>query len=91
MEDKEKKAVAAALLILAGGIVGAGVALLLAPQSGQRTRKDIIGMQKNLNFAQARRLMTLLHKSAIWWMPWATKPMICWKRGKVLPGVPART
>jgi len=41
MEDKEKKAVAAALLILAGGIVGAGVALLLAPQSGQRTRKDI--------------------------------------------------
>ena len=41
MEDREKKAVAAALLILAGGIVGAGVALLLAPQSGQRTRKDI--------------------------------------------------
>lgn len=41
MEDKEKKAVAAALLILAGGIVGAGVALLMAPQSGQRTRKDI--------------------------------------------------
>lgn len=41
MEDKEKKAVAAALLILAGGIVGAGVALLMAPQSGKRTRKDI--------------------------------------------------
>jgi gas vesicle protein len=41
MEDREKKAVAAAFLILAGGIVGAGVALLMAPQSGQRTRKDI--------------------------------------------------
>lgn len=41
MEDREKKAVAAALLILAGGVVGAGVALLMAPQSGQRTRKDI--------------------------------------------------
>jgi gas vesicle protein len=46
MEDKEKKAVAAALLILAGGIVGAGVALLLAPQSGQRTRKDIVRYAK---------------------------------------------
>ena len=46
MEDREKKAVAAALLILAGGIVGAGVALLLAPQSGQRTRKDILRYAK---------------------------------------------
>ena len=42
MEDKDKKVAAAALLILAGGIVGAGLALLFAPQSGQRTRKDIV-------------------------------------------------
>ena len=41
MDDKNKTVTAAALLILAGGIVGAGVALLFAPQSGQRTRKDI--------------------------------------------------
>lgn len=41
MEDREKKVAAAALLIVAGGIVGAGLALLFAPQSGQRTRKDI--------------------------------------------------
>jgi gas vesicle protein len=46
MEDKDNKAAAAALLILAGGIVGAGLALLLAPQSGQRTRKDIIRYAK---------------------------------------------
>lgn len=41
MEDKDKKVAAAALLIFAGGIVGAGLALLFAPQSGSRTRKDI--------------------------------------------------
>ena len=42
MDDREKKVAAAALLMLAGGIVGAGLALLLAPQSGERTRKDIV-------------------------------------------------
>ena len=42
MEDRDKKVAVAAMLILAGGIVGAGVALLFAPQSGQRTRKDIV-------------------------------------------------
>ena len=41
MEDKDKKIAAAALLVVAGGIIGAGVALLLAPQSGRRTRRDI--------------------------------------------------
>jgi gas vesicle protein len=46
MEDNDKKIAAAALLILAGGIVGAGVALLFAPQSGQRTRKDIVRYAK---------------------------------------------
>lgn len=42
MDDKEKKVAAASLLMLAGGIIGAGLALLLAPQTGQRTRKDIV-------------------------------------------------
>lgn len=46
MEDRERNVVAASLLILAGGIVGAGVALLFAPQSGQRTRKDIVKYAK---------------------------------------------
>ncbi|KAA0895316.1 YtxH domain-containing protein [Oryzomonas rubra] len=41
MEDRDKKVAAAALLMVAGGIVGAGLALLWAPQSGQRTRRDI--------------------------------------------------
>ncbi|MBK5276107.1 MAG: YtxH domain-containing protein [Desulfuromonadales bacterium] len=46
MEDREKKVAAAALMIMAGGIVGAGLALLFAPQSGQRTRKDIVRYAK---------------------------------------------
>lgn len=46
MEDRDNKIAAAALLILAGGIVGAGVALLFAPQTGQRTRKDILRYAK---------------------------------------------
>lgn len=46
MEDRENKVAAAALLIMAGGIVGAGLALLFAPQNGQRTRKDIVRYAK---------------------------------------------
>lgn len=40
--------------ILVGGIIGAGIALLFAPQSGRRTRRDIrhIG-KKVLNKSQA--------------------------------------
>lgn len=41
MEDNDKKVAAAALLVLAGGIIGAGLTLLLAPQSGKKTRRDI--------------------------------------------------
>jgi len=46
MEERDKKVAAAALMILAGGIVGAGLALLFAPQSGQRTRKDLLRYAK---------------------------------------------
>jgi gas vesicle protein len=46
MEDREKKIAAAALFVLAGGVIGAGLALLFAPQSGTRTRKDILRYSK---------------------------------------------
>lgn len=46
MEDRDKKVAGAALLIIAGGIIGAGVALLLAPQSGRKTRKDLVRYAK---------------------------------------------
>ena len=46
MENNDKKIAAAALLVCAGGIIGAGLALLLAPQSGSKTRKDILRYSK---------------------------------------------
>ena len=53
--NNEKRDVAAAFLI--GGLFGAGIALLLAPQSGARTRRDIrrIG-EKTVNMTQAARI-----------------------------------
>jgi|ERR1039457_2375345 gas vesicle protein len=41
MPDNNNNAMVGALLLVAGGIIGAGLALLYAPQSGERTRKDI--------------------------------------------------
>ncbi len=46
MAEDNKSAVVGALMLVAGGIIGAGVALLFAPQSGQRTRKDIARFAK---------------------------------------------
>ncbi|MDD2897198.1 MAG: YtxH domain-containing protein [Desulfuromonadaceae bacterium] len=46
MEERDKKIAAAALLIVAGGVIGAGLALLFAPQSGTRTRNDILRYSK---------------------------------------------
>ncbi len=41
MAENNKNALVGALFLVAGGIIGAGVALLFAPQSGKATRKDI--------------------------------------------------
>ncbi len=41
MEDRSNGAMVGALMLVAGGIVGAGAALLFAPQSGKKTRRDI--------------------------------------------------
>lgn len=49
MEDRDKKIAAAALLVFAGGVIGAGLALLFAPQSGSKTRKDILRYSKKVH------------------------------------------
>lgn len=41
MNDRDKTVMVGALMLVAGGIIGAGVALLYAPQSGKKTRHDI--------------------------------------------------
>ena len=45
METKNEK-LDGVLLFVAGSLLGAGVALLLAPQSGKRTRRDILHLGK---------------------------------------------
>lgn len=41
MNDRDKTVTVGALMLIAGGIIGAGAALLFAPQSGKKTRQDI--------------------------------------------------
>ena len=44
--DQHNRAVIVALIV--GGLVGAGLALLLAPQSGKRTRQQIADLAEDL-------------------------------------------
>jgi gas vesicle protein len=48
MSGRDNRVATAALLMVAGGIVGAGIALLFAPQSGERTRRDIYRSAKKV-------------------------------------------
>lgn len=41
MANRERKVMEAALWMATGAVIGAGAALLLAPQSGKETRRDI--------------------------------------------------
>ena len=41
MPKRENNITAGALMLIAGGILGAGIALLYAPQSGEKTRKNL--------------------------------------------------
>ena len=45
--SEEDHGVAVLISFLIGGIVGAGLALLLAPQSGQKTRRQIADMAED--------------------------------------------
>lgn len=40
-ENENNSAMVGALMLIAGGIIGAGIALLYAPQSGDKTRKEL--------------------------------------------------
>jgi gas vesicle protein len=45
-DNNNSSAMVGALMLVAGGIIGAGVALLFAPQSGKKTRRDIVRYSK---------------------------------------------
>jgi len=46
MSQRDNSALVGALMLVAGGMLGAGVALLYAPQSGEKTRKGIVRYAK---------------------------------------------
>ncbi|NJD57198.1 MAG: YtxH domain-containing protein [Nitrospirae bacterium] len=46
--DEENQGATILVSFLIGGIVGAGLALLLAPQSGRKTRKQISDMAEEV-------------------------------------------
>lgn len=46
MSDRENNATVGALMLVAGGLLGAGIALLYAPQSGEKTRKGLVRYAK---------------------------------------------
>jgi len=46
MANNDNSAMVGALLLIAGGIIGAGTALLFAPQPGKKTRRDIVRYAK---------------------------------------------
>jgi len=41
MSDRDSRLMTGALLVLTGMVLGAGAALLVAPQSGEKTREDV--------------------------------------------------
>ena len=48
MSELNDKLKAGAVMLIAGGIIGAGLALLYAPQSGKRTRRDIARISRKV-------------------------------------------
>jgi len=46
--SKDDRTASVLVALVVGGLVGAGVALLLAPQSGKRTRQQIADLAEDL-------------------------------------------
>jgi gas vesicle protein len=48
MARKMNTSMSDALMLVGGGVVGAGLALLLAPQSGKKSRKEITRLSRTV-------------------------------------------
>lgn len=46
MSDRDNNATVGAMMLVAGGVIGAGLAILFAPQSGKKTRRQIVRYSK---------------------------------------------
>ncbi len=49
--------------IVAGGLIGAGIALLFAPQSGKRTREDLLHLGKVAKNKSEGMLLEVCHQA----------------------------
>ena len=49
MARKINTSMTEALMLFGGGVVGAGLALLLAPQSGKKSRRDISRLSRSVS------------------------------------------
>jgi len=54
MSDQGKQVAKVAALVAGGAVIGAGLGLLLAPQSGPETRRDISRYTKNTQLQATR-------------------------------------
>lgn len=56
MADRENNATVGAMMLIAGGVIGAGMALLYAPQSGKKTRRQIVRYGRKVRNEAERKM-----------------------------------
>ncbi|MCP3176271.1 YtxH domain-containing protein [Desulfuromonas sp. KJ2020] len=64
MSERENNATVGAMMLVAGGVIGAGLALLFAPQSGKKTRKQIVRYSKKVRNEAEARIQDTVHSLA---------------------------
>jgi len=64
MNEKTKRVLAGTAAMLAGGAFGAGITLLLAPQSGKKTRRKIARYGRKVKNRSAEVARESLHSLA---------------------------
>lgn len=56
MAERDNNATVGAMMLVAGGVIGAGLALLYAPQSGKKTRKQIVRCGRRVRNETERKM-----------------------------------
>ena len=59
----KKQLIGDVAFVVAGGVIGAGIALLFAPQSGKRTRQDLAHLGKVAKNKSEGMLLEVAHQA----------------------------